>query len=52
VPLEKGNSKAVFGHNVGEMIASGHPRDQAVAAAYSQADEKKQTKKIGVRKKK
>jgi len=34
MPLKKGSSKAVFERNVKEMVKSGHPVKQAVAAAY------------------
>ena len=35
MPLEKSQSEAAFSHNVAEMIAAGHPRANALAAAYS-----------------
>jgi hypothetical protein len=37
MPLEKGSSQETIGHNIAEMIKSGHPRDQAIAAAMSSA---------------
>lgn len=37
MPLEAGSSKGVIGHNIGEMIKSGHPRKQAIAAAFANA---------------
>lgn len=37
MPLEKGKSRATVSHNIAEMISSGHPRDQAVAAALNTA---------------
>ena len=37
MPLHKGKSKKVFSQNVREMVKSGHPIKQAVAAAYSMA---------------
>ncbi len=35
MPLIKSHSKAAFGTNVAEMIKAGHPRNQALAAAYA-----------------
>jgi|HubBroStandDraft_5_1064220.scaffolds.fasta_scaffold524822_2 hypothetical protein len=37
MPLEKGQSKEVIGHNVKEMEQHGHPKEQAVAAALHTA---------------
>lgn len=37
MPLKKGKSKATVSTNVCEMMHSGHPRKQAVAAALNQA---------------
>jgi hypothetical protein len=37
MPLESGDSRRVVGHNIEEMIASGHPRKQAIAASLSNA---------------
>lgn len=37
MPLEKGASKGVVSHNIAEMVKSGHPQEQAVAAAYREA---------------
>ena len=37
MPLEKGKSKKVISKNIAEMRASGHPENQAIAAALSQA---------------
>jgi hypothetical protein len=39
MPLSKGKSQKVISHNISEMISSGHPRDQAVAAALNTARE-------------
>lgn len=36
-PLQKGKSKKVISTNISEMVHSGHPRDQAIAAALSTA---------------
>ena len=45
MPLLKGKSKAVIGKNIGEMIKSGHPKNQAIAAAMSEAGKSKPKKK-------
>jgi hypothetical protein len=37
MPLKTGTSKETIGHNIKEMEASGHPKDQAVAAALDTA---------------
>ena len=37
MPLKKGSSKETVASNIREMIASGRPQKQAVAAALSQA---------------
>lgn len=37
MPLEAGSSDEVISRNIAEMIRAGHPRDQAVAAAYRSA---------------
>jgi len=34
MPLIKSASDEARSENIGEMIKSGHPRDQAIAAAY------------------
>jgi len=36
MPLKKGKSQATVSYNIREMIKSGHPRSQAIAAAMSQ----------------
>lgn len=35
MPLIHSKSKEAFNENVAEMIKAGHPRDQALAAAYN-----------------
>lgn len=37
MPLKKGKSKAVIGKNIAEMEKSDHPKNQAIAAALSEA---------------
>lgn len=37
MPLKKGRSQETISSNISEMIESGHPRDQAIAAALSTA---------------
>ncbi len=37
MPLIPGSSNAVISENIAEMIRAGHPRDQAIAAAYRNA---------------
>ncbi len=37
MPLRKGKSKKVIGENIKEMEKSGHPKNQSIAAALSEA---------------
>ncbi len=48
MPLRKGKSRAVISANIREMMASGHPQDQAVAAAMNEAgmSKKKRMKRM------
>lgn len=48
MPLKKGSSQATISKNIEEMIKAGHPRAQAIAAAYSNAG--KSNKKKGKKK--
>lgn len=44
-PLRKGRSQKVISENISEMIKAGHPRDQAIAAAMSNAGKSRKKKK-------
>jgi hypothetical protein len=37
MPLLKGKSKKIISANISEMVRAGHPQNQAVAAAMSNA---------------
>jgi hypothetical protein len=41
MPLKKGSSQKVIGGNIKEMIKSGYPQKQAVAASLNQAGKSK-----------
>lgn len=45
MPLKKGKSKATVSSNIKEMMASGYPQKQAVAAALETARKSKGKKK-------
>jgi hypothetical protein len=52
MPLKKGKSKKVVGENIREMVKSGHPQKQAVAASLRNAKESGGLAHKGKRKKK
>ena len=37
MPLSHGKSKKVISENIREMVRSGHPKDQAIAASLNEA---------------
>lgn len=37
MPLKPGKSQTIISQNIAEMIRAGHPRGQAIAAAYRKA---------------
>ena len=41
MPLKSGKSQATISKNIREMINSGHPRKQAIAAAMNKAGKSK-----------
>lgn len=51
MPLKKGSSKETISYNIAEMIKAGHPKAQAIAAAYSNAG-KSTSKKSALKRKK
>jgi hypothetical protein len=44
MPLRRGKSKATRSANIAEMVRSGHPQKQAIAAAYRQQRASKRSK--------
>ena len=48
MPLERGSNREVISHNIAEMIRSGHPRAQAVAAAYRKAGDDEEPIAAGI----
>ena len=56
MPLKPGSSQQTVSSNISEMVASGHPQNQAVAAALHNADKARKVgvpkgEKVGVKKK-
>jgi hypothetical protein len=47
MPLKKGSSKKTISSNIREMMASGYPQKQAVAASLRSAGVPKKRKKKG-----
>jgi hypothetical protein len=45
MPLRSGSGSSVISDNIAELIRSGHPRDQAAAAAYRKAGKRKGLRK-------
>ena len=46
MPLKSGKSKKTIIQNAKEMMASGHSKDQAWAAAYSKAGKSRKRKEV------
>lgn len=49
MPLKSGGDRATISRNISEMVRSGHPQRQAVAAALSNARRSKRRSRRGNR---
>lgn len=49
MPLKSGKSRATISTNISEMMKSGHPQDQAIAASLRKAGKSKLTGKNGAK---
>jgi nicotinamide mononucleotide (NMN) deamidase PncC len=47
MPLQPGSAQPIISSNIAEMMASGHPQNQAVAASLSNAGKSKPKSKKG-----
>jgi hypothetical protein len=45
MPLRRGKSRKTFSKNVSDMVRSGHPQKQAVAAAYLEQRKSRRAKR-------
>jgi len=48
MPLEAGKSREAISHNIAEMVKSGHPQKQAIAAAFANAGESRKGNDSGM----
>jgi hypothetical protein len=46
MPLESGSSREIVSRNIREMVRSGHPQRQAIAAALSNARKGKRKRHV------
>lgn len=45
MPLKRGSSDKTRSENISEMVRAGHPRNQAIAASYSQQRKSRRKKR-------